>query len=147
MDRRLLLRSVAGIAGAGLAGCVETESDGPTTTVAPVSSDLVASGSGPFPHEIEVRNRGDATAAVTVRVDREGETLYRRTHSVPPTDAGRVVAGITEKTLPEADQTLDVSLTHADRTRSVSVDIDDCLGGVFAAVGGSEGLDLTISVC
>ena len=147
MNRRTLLRSTAGVLGIGLSGCASTGGEEPTpTTVPPVASDFVESGSGPFAHDIAFRNRDGDPVSVTVRVRREKDLLYRKTHRVPPTDTDRTIAGITEETLPEGDRTVRIEFVYADRTKEVTVEVDDCLGDVIGSVDSGE-LDVTYSIC
>ncbi|MFC4551472.1 hypothetical protein ACFO3H_14230 [Halorussus sp. GCM10023401] len=147
MNRRALLRATAGAFGVALAGCAATGGDRPTpTTVAPVASDLVRSGIGPFPHGISVSNPGDDSVSVTVRVSRDDDLLYRKTHRVPPGDTERTVAGITEGSFPEGNRTVRIEFASGDRTRGVTVEVHDCLGDVICSVG-SDGLDVIYSIC
>lgn len=147
MNRRTLLRATAGGLAVALAGCASSSHDRPTpTTVAPVTSDLVRSGAGPFPHEIAVSNRGDGSVPITVRVSHDEDLLYRKTHRVPPGATDRTVAGFTEETLPEGNRTVRVEFASGDRMKGVAVAVTGCLGDVIGSVE-STGLDVTYSIC
>ena len=147
MNRRTFLRSSTGVAGIAIAGCTSSDGTESTpTTVSPVASGVVESAPGPFAHELAFHNRGAEPVRITLRVTRDGDTLYRRTHRVVPTSTERTLAGITEETLPEGDRTLGVEYAWADRTEGVTVTVDDCLGDVIGRVESGE-LDVTYSIC
>lgn len=143
--RRIVLRVSGAIISSFLAGCT-TEQHGPTTTVSPVTSALVESGTGDYPHEIRVLNKTGQRMTLTLTVERDDELLYRKTHTVPKATE-QTIAGITRTSLPREEREIRISATLDGQTRSISIRIDDCTGDSLITISSPDDFEITYSVC
>ncbi|WP_380680151.1 hypothetical protein [Salinigranum sp. GCM10025319] len=147
MRRRRVLGIVAGLS--LVAGCPSRPEPTvtPTPTGTPDSGGLVGDGPGDYPHPIRVDNSLDRAVTVTITVERDGEVLYDRTHTVEP-GTERVVAGFTRLTAPAGSRNVRVTAALADgNAESIDFTVDDCHGEIIAYFGEDGDLELTYSVC
>ncbi|WP_224332614.1 hypothetical protein [Haloprofundus halobius] len=92
-----------------------------------------------------MQNDRETEEAVTVTVEREGETLYRRTHSVTGGEE-RTVAGFVDESLPEGEQEVEVCLEAVGESSCTDFRVHPCYGGVWASLDG-DGVAAFIDAC
>ena len=141
MQRRTVLAGVL----ATLGGCASIDLSGEETP----GSDAppVQAGPAEYPHAIIVENGLDRAVTLDLRVEREGSTIYDRSHEVR-SSAEETVAGFTRVAFPPDRRYVTVRAATADGgSASVGVSVTDCLGDVVVSVSAGSGPRLTYSVC
>lgn len=161
MERRGLLTAIGSVGVGGLTGCLsEGERAAPdsTTTSSPPSQSptagrpsetdpLVVSEAGDYPHAIRVENTLERDVTLNITVSRGGTQKYKESHTVAA-QTDEVVAGLTEKSLPEDSRSVTVTATDSnDRSANVEVSVSDCLGNIVFFYGEDGALESTYSLC
>ena len=141
MQRRTVLAGVL----AALGGCASIDLSGEETP----GSDAppVQAGPAEYPHAIIVENRLDRAVTVNLRVERDGTTIYDRSHEVR-SGAEKTVAGFSRVAFQPDRRYVTVRAATPDGgSASVGVSVTDCLGDVVVTLKPGGTPKVTYSVC